>query len=148
MPMKRPIPARPVLLALALALAVGLSATAAATAAAAETAEQAVRYRVPMGCPPRERFVAEVLARREMSDADREQLGRAVDVIYETVREGVCASRGITTDAFDRITYLRLSSDGLFPPESWKRNISDRSYRFHLRIRLPPSSVYISDQGT
>jgi protease-4 len=45
----------------------------------------------------------EGLSRRQMSDADREQLGRLIDVIYEELRRGVCDSRGLTVEEFDRI---------------------------------------------
>ena len=46
---------------------------------------------------------AETYSRDSMSEADREQLGRLVDVIYETVRDGVCARRGLTAQAFDSL---------------------------------------------
>lgn len=45
----------------------------------------------------------EGLTRTDMSDADREQIGRAVDVIYETMREGVCETRGLTPAEFDAL---------------------------------------------
>jgi protease-4 len=45
----------------------------------------------------------ESFSRKSMSDADREQIGRAVDVIYETVREGVCTSRNMTPADFDAL---------------------------------------------
>ena len=44
----------------------------------------------------------ETFSRDSMSDADREQRQRIVDVLYETVREGVTTSRGITTAAYDK----------------------------------------------
>ncbi len=41
------------------------------------------------------------LARNEMSEGDKEQLGRIVDVIYETWREGICEGRGFDNAYFD-----------------------------------------------
>jgi protease-4 len=46
---------------------------------------------------------AETYSRTEMSAADREQYGREVDVLYETIRGGVCEGRGVTAEAFDGI---------------------------------------------
>lgn len=40
-------------------------------------------------------------ARNEMSEGDKEQLGRIVDVIYETWREGICEGRGFDNAHFD-----------------------------------------------
>ena len=45
----------------------------------------------------------EGFTRTDMSDADREQIGRLVDVIYETVRDGVCESRGFDAGTFDAL---------------------------------------------
>lgn len=46
----------------------------------------------------------ENFARQQMSDPEREQRQRMVDVIYETVRADVVASgRAVDTDAFDRL---------------------------------------------
>ncbi|MFH1681741.1 MAG: S49 family peptidase [Candidatus Eisenbacteria bacterium] len=45
----------------------------------------------------------EALSRKEMSDADREQLGRLVDVVYETVRDGVCEGRKMTPGDYDAL---------------------------------------------
>jgi protease-4 len=44
----------------------------------------------------------ETFSRDSMSEADREQRQRIVDVLYETVREGVTGSRNISAAAFDR----------------------------------------------
>ena len=46
---------------------------------------------------------AETLSRDSMSDADREQRQRIVDVIYEEVVGGIAAGRGLTADAIDRV---------------------------------------------
>ena len=43
----------------------------------------------------------ETFSRESMSDADREQRQRIVDVLYETVRDGVTASRDVSPAAFD-----------------------------------------------
>ena len=34
---------------------------------------------------------------------DREQLGRMIDVLYETFRDGICDRRGMTHAEFDAI---------------------------------------------
>jgi protease-4 len=44
----------------------------------------------------------ETFSRENMSEADREQRQRIVDVLYETVREGVTESRGISAEEFDK----------------------------------------------
>jgi protease-4 len=44
---------------------------------------------------------AEVLSRKSMSDADREQRQALADGYYETVRADVCASRGVSPATFD-----------------------------------------------
>jgi len=41
--------------------------------------------------------------RTDMSDGDKEQLGRLVDVIYEEIRKGASSRDGITLDSFDNI---------------------------------------------
>jgi protease-4 len=46
---------------------------------------------------------AETFSRDSMSDADREQIGRLVDVIYESVRQNVCQGRKLTAAQFDAI---------------------------------------------
>jgi protease-4 len=45
---------------------------------------------------------AEALSRKSMSEADREQRQALVDGYYDTMSADVCASRGISPDAFDR----------------------------------------------
>ena len=44
----------------------------------------------------------ETYSRENMSEADREQRQRVVDVLYETVREGVTDSRNVSAAEFDR----------------------------------------------
>lgn len=46
---------------------------------------------------------AESFSRADMSDADREQIGRMIDVIYEQIRATVCDSRELTEEEFDGI---------------------------------------------
>ena len=46
---------------------------------------------------------AESFSRTDMSDADREQIGRIVDVIYEEVRREICTSRGLSEAEYDAI---------------------------------------------
>ncbi|NNE08361.1 MAG: hypothetical protein HKN20_07335 [Gemmatimonadetes bacterium] len=43
------------------------------------------------------------LVRDEMSEGDKEQLGRIVDVIYETWRAGICEGRGFENAHFDKM---------------------------------------------
>ncbi|MFH1844050.1 MAG: S49 family peptidase [bacterium] len=45
----------------------------------------------------------EMFAREGMSEADREQRGRIVDVVYEMVRDGACETRGMTAAQFDAV---------------------------------------------
>lgn len=45
----------------------------------------------------------EGFTRTDMSDADREQIGRLIDVIYEEVRHGICEGRKMTEAEFDGI---------------------------------------------
>ena len=45
----------------------------------------------------------ETLSREDMSAADREQLGRFIDRIYEAVRADVALGRGLTAADFDRV---------------------------------------------
>lgn len=45
----------------------------------------------------------ESLSRTSMSDADREQRQRVVDVIYEMVRQGACEGRSLAPQQFDAI---------------------------------------------
>ena len=51
----------------------------------------------------RYKSAVESFAREEMSEGEREQLQRMVDVLYEHARSQITASRGITFDEFDRI---------------------------------------------
>jgi len=46
---------------------------------------------------------AEGLSRTSMTDADREQRHAIIEGFYETLREDICASRGITYDEFDYV---------------------------------------------
>ncbi|MBU8870891.1 MAG: S49 family peptidase [Gemmatimonadales bacterium] len=46
---------------------------------------------------------AETFSRTDMSEADREQRQRIVDVIYEQLRDGVATGRGLTNQKFDSI---------------------------------------------
>jgi protease-4 len=45
----------------------------------------------------------EALSRTDMSEADREQRGRIVDVIYEWLRDAACDGRGLAPAEFDRV---------------------------------------------
>ncbi len=46
----------------------------------------------------------ETLSREDMSEADREQRQRIVDVIYEALRDGVAEGRGLTSDQVEQLT--------------------------------------------
>ncbi|MFN8177353.1 MAG: S49 family peptidase [bacterium] len=51
----------------------------------------------------RYKSAAETLTRRDMSDADKEQLGRLADVLYEGLRDGIASGRGLTPAAVDSL---------------------------------------------
>jgi len=70
---------------------------------------------------------AETWSRVDMSDADREQIGREVDVIYELIRRDVCASRGISEAAFEEIVEDRGL---LFADEAVERGLVDAAGRW------------------
>ncbi|MBN1885389.1 MAG: signal peptide peptidase SppA [Candidatus Krumholzibacteriota bacterium] len=64
----------------------------------------------------------ETLSRREMSDADREQLGRINEERHRIAREDICAARGIDPAAFDRM----VDDEWVFlPAEAEKRGLVD-----------------------
>lgn len=59
---------------------------------------------------------AESYSRENMSDADREQRQRMIDVIYEIIRKDICEERKIKEEDFDRIVnekILLLANDAL-----------------------------------
>jgi protease-4 len=71
---------------------------------------------------------AETFSREDMSEADREQIGRAVDVIYETIREDVCEARGLTEEQFEAV----VEDDPLPTAERAKaRGLVDGIGRWH-----------------
>ncbi len=53
----------------------------------------------------------EGLTRTGMSDADKEQLGRLVNVIYEELRSAICSSRGLTEDRYDAVVEDKVILD-------------------------------------
>ncbi len=55
----------------------------------------------------------ETFSRENMSEADREQRQRIVDVLYETVREGVTDARNLTPGQFDRV----IDEDTILSPD-------------------------------
>jgi len=70
----------------------------------------------------------ETFARRDMSEPDREQIQRLIDVIYETGREDICRSRGITHEDFDSIV-----ENDLYLPATLaiERKLADEAGRWH-----------------
>lgn len=59
---------------------------------------------------------AESYSRENMSDADREQRQRIIDVIYEIIRKDICEERKMKEEEFDRIVneeILLLANDAL-----------------------------------
>lgn len=70
----------------------------------------------------RYKSAVETWERADMSDADREQFGRMVDVIYETLRRDICAARGISEDGFEEIVEGRGI---LFAEEAKERGLVD-----------------------
>ncbi len=71
--------------------------------------------------------MAETYSRTDMSEPDREQIGRQVDVIYELLRGEICESRGITEAAFDEIVEDR---GVLFADEALERGLVDELGRW------------------
>jgi protease-4 len=70
----------------------------------------------------RYKSAAETFTRTDMSEADREQIGRQVDVIYETLRAEICESRGISEAAFETIVEERAI---IFAEEAKERGLVD-----------------------
>ncbi len=64
----------------------------------------------------------ETFSRHDMSEADREQRQRVVQVIYETVRDAVCASRKLTPAQFDALVDGEL---GFWPQLAKDRGLVD-----------------------
>ncbi|MGH2570040.1 MAG: S49 family peptidase, partial [bacterium] len=69
----------------------------------------------------------ETWERTDMSDADKEQIGRQVDVIYEMLRRDICASRRISEEAFEEIVEKRGI---LFAAEAKERGLVDEVGRW------------------
>jgi len=80
----------------------------------------------------------ETYSRDRMSDADREQRQRIVDVLYETVREGVSQSRNLPYAGFDRLVDENAI---LSPDEALELGLIDEITRWD---QLP---VALMDQG-
>ncbi|MBN1826445.1 MAG: S49 family peptidase [Candidatus Eisenbacteria bacterium] len=70
----------------------------------------------------------EGFTRKEMSGADREQIGRLADVIYEEMRRGVCEAREITAGRFDELVddYALFTAD-----EALEAGLVDTLARWH-----------------
>ncbi len=71
---------------------------------------------------------SETLSRTDMSDADREQIGRIVDVIYEVFREQITDGRGFNNASFDRMVE---ETPLLIAEEALDRDLVDRIGRWH-----------------
>ena len=92
----------------------------------------------------------ETFSRENMSDADREQRQRIVDVMYETVREGVTASRNLSDTAFDQVVDEQMI---LSPDEALAMGLIDGISRWDQLpaalkaqdagfITIPPAESY------
>ncbi len=69
----------------------------------------------------------ETFSRATMSDVDREQYGRMVDVIYETMRDGISSGRGLKLEEFDAI----VEEGGILTSaESVERGLADHTARW------------------
>jgi len=71
---------------------------------------------------------AEVFVRDDMSECEREQRQRLVDVAYETLREGVCAARALAPAAFDSLVDERVLLD---PAAACAAGLADTLGRWH-----------------
>jgi protease-4 len=71
---------------------------------------------------------AETFSRTEMSDADREQLQRVVDVKYEEVRAAVTKDRSLSVGEFDSCVDEDIV---LLPPRALERRLVDGVARWH-----------------
>ncbi|MDP7032102.1 MAG: S49 family peptidase [Gemmatimonadota bacterium] len=70
----------------------------------------------------------EGFSRADMSDADREQLGRIADVLYEETRRAVCEGRGLSEREFDAMVDGKLR----FPArEAVEEGLADAVARWH-----------------
>jgi len=65
---------------------------------------------------------AEVGSRMDMSEGEREQRDRMVEVIYDEVRRGICAARDLALAAFDSLVN---DSVGLSPERALARGLVD-----------------------
>ncbi len=70
----------------------------------------------------------EVFARDGMSDCEREQHARLLDVAYESVRDDICRSRGVETCAFDSLVNERPLLD---PAAACAAGLADTLGRWH-----------------
>jgi len=70
----------------------------------------------------------EVLSRNDMSDADREQRGRIVDLVYAWMRDETCAGRGIAPAEFDRVVDDEIL---LYADEAVALGLADGVARWH-----------------
>ncbi|MBC8425419.1 S49 family peptidase [bacterium] len=70
----------------------------------------------------------ESLSRQNMSDADREQRGRIVDVVYEWMREATCDGRDLAPAEFDRVVDDEML---LFADEAAALGLIDGVARWH-----------------
>ncbi len=69
----------------------------------------------------------ESLSRTTMSEADREQYGRLVDVIYEAMRDGISRGRGMKPEEFD----AAVEEEGiLMPAQAVERGLADATGRW------------------
>ncbi len=66
--------------------------------------------------------------RTDMSDGDKEQLGRLVDVIYEEFRDGAASRDQITNDSFDNVVDELVS---LTAPEAVELGLADKLGRWY-----------------
>ncbi len=70
---------------------------------------------------------AESYSRESMSEGDREQMQRIIDVIYEVIRKDICEDRKITEEEFDRIVDKDLI---ILPSEALDKNLVDTLLRW------------------
>ncbi|MCX7994479.1 MAG: signal peptide peptidase SppA [candidate division WOR-3 bacterium] len=70
---------------------------------------------------------AEILSRDKMSEADREQRQAIIDDFYNTIKNEVCESRGLSPEDFEKLVNEDVV---LLPEDAVKKNLADTTGRW------------------
>ncbi len=112
------------------------------------TFEKEMLAKVGIGFQPMKYFTyksaMDVFARADLDSADRGQRQRMVDVIYETVRDGVCASRHLDAARFDALVNQDL---GFWPQLARERGLVDDIGRWRDMLESVRDSEHRSTGG-